>query len=273
MENSARLYSFPTIAGLSIAAFLFVYGLGPFQEMKKGEEKELRFIAEKAAQAFLIYEATNHSPQAKEQVEKALQETTTHARVIATLLKSFNQQVIAFARNDKNFSFRSHDQITIPIQSSAGKTIGFIEMEVLSSRNPQLLYMVIKTVSLALLGFLFAFAYTLKFALRQDGFLPQISQALKKIIDGQLEINLPKPRNQEEMEIITTFNQLLEGLHERDRMRHSLGRIMDPKIAEILIKEDPKLGGLRRQTTILFAISAITPQFVKNYRQKNCRNF
>ena len=45
---------------------------------------------------------------------------------------------------------------------------------------------------------------------------------------------------------------MVEGLIERDRMRHSLGRIMDPKIAEILIKENPTLGGLRREATILF---------------------
>jgi adenylate cyclase len=45
---------------------------------------------------------------------------------------------------------------------------------------------------------------------------------------------------------------MIEGLQERDRMRHSLGRIMDPKIAEILIKENPRVGGLRREATILF---------------------
>lgn len=47
-------------------------------------------------------------------------------------------------------------------------------------------------------------------------------------------------------------NALEEKVRDRDRMRHSLGRIMDPQLAEALIKEDPKLGGRNRPATILF---------------------
>lgn len=49
-----------------------------------------------------------------------------------------------------------------------------------------------------------------------------------------------------------TDPRLREIQEERDRMKHSIGRIMDPKIAEALIREDPKLGGKRRNATILF---------------------
>lgn len=81
---------------------------------------------------------------------------------------------------------------------------------------------------------------------------PDLLSALKQVAGGQLDVQLPEPADKEQLELVQTFNQMVEGLQERDRMRHSLGRIMDPKIAEILIKENPKVGGLRREATILF---------------------
>jgi adenylate cyclase len=76
--------------------------------------------------------------------------------------------------------------------------------------------------------------------------------AIKKVAAGQLDVELPKTPNAEYTDLVSSFNSMIEGLQERDRMRHSLGRIMDPKIAEILIKENPRVGGLRREATILF---------------------
>lgn len=76
--------------------------------------------------------------------------------------------------------------------------------------------------------------------------------AIHEIARGQLDVQLPVPASKEWAAVAKAFNQMVEGLQERDRMRHSLGRIMDPKIAEILIKESPTVGGRQRQATILF---------------------
>lgn len=87
---------------------------------------------------------------------------------------------------------------------------------------------------------------------RKESFLIQFLNAIRKLSEGNMDSYLPNTLSHDHPDIVQAFNQMVDGLHERDRMRHSLGRIMDPKIAEILIKEDPKVGGLRRQTTILF---------------------
>jgi len=87
---------------------------------------------------------------------------------------------------------------------------------------------------------------------RRENFLPYFLKALKDVNAGHLDIPLSINENHEHAELITAFNNMLEGLQERDRMRHSLGRIMDPKIAEILIKENPKVGGFKREATIMF---------------------
>ncbi len=92
----------------------------------------------------------------------------------------------------------------------------------------------------------------LRFALVGGEFLPRLINSIKEVSRGHLDVDLPIPKSKEWAELANAFNHMLAGLQERDRMRHSLGRIMDPKIAEILIKENPKLGGRQRKATILF---------------------
>ncbi len=94
--------------------------------------------------------------------------------------------------------------------------------------------------------------HALRFAFVGGEFFPQLIHAIKEVSRGHLDVELPVPKSEEWAELANAFNQMLEGLQERDRMRHSLGRIMDPKIADILIKENPKVGGRQRQATILF---------------------
>lgn len=92
----------------------------------------------------------------------------------------------------------------------------------------------------------------LRFALVGGEFLPRLMNAIKEVGAGHFDVELPVPPNKEWADLAHAFNGMVEGIQERDRMRHSLGRIMDPKIAEILIKENPKVGGRRRNATIMF---------------------
>lgn len=101
-------------------------------------------------------------------------------------------------------------------------------------------------------GFILSFLTAFYCLSRKDAFILHFVGAITKVSEGNLDAALPDSNNKDFAAVASAFNQMLDGLRERDRMRHSLGRIMDPKIAEILIKEDPKVGGLRRQTTILF---------------------
>jgi adenylate cyclase len=105
----------------------------------------------------------------------------------------------------------------------------------------------------AILGFclIFTFGFFLT-ASRQTRPLTGLVNAVKDVAAGRLDVTMPVAETAEHAEMISALEKMVETLRERDRMRHSLGRIMDPKIAETLIKEDPKLGGRRRQATILF---------------------
>lgn len=102
------------------------------------------------------------------------------------------------------------------------------------------------------IGYLVALLVYYAFSIHRESSWPELTKAIQEVSAGRVDVNLPEPKNKDRAQVAKAFNEMVEGLQERDRMRHSLGRIMDPKIAEILIKENPRVGGLRRQATILF---------------------
>ncbi|MGK0297715.1 MAG: adenylate cyclase [Gammaproteobacteria bacterium] len=51
----------------------------------------------------------------------------------------------------------------------------------------------------------------------------------------------------------TAFNEMSKGLHERDKVKNLLGKVISPQIAEELISKDLHLGGEEREMTILFS--------------------
>jgi adenylate cyclase len=87
-------------------------------------------------------------------------------------------------------------------------------------------------------------------ARRKENQWPVLMDTLKQVAAGRLDVKIPLAPDQKDLS--DALNNMIEALQERDRMRNSLGRIMDPRLAEALIKEDPKLGARRRQATILF---------------------
>ncbi len=103
-----------------------------------------------------------------------------------------------------------------------------------------------------LAGWVSALALFWVLSMRRQKFLIHVEHILKMIANGASEFPLPATLGEHQEKVVAALKDLIEALKERDRMRHSLGRIMDPKIAEILIKENPRVGGLRREATILF---------------------
>jgi adenylate cyclase len=54
-------------------------------------------------------------------------------------------------------------------------------------------------------------------------------------------------------ELATAFNDMTEGLAERDRVSDLLGKVVSPEIAQELLRKDIELGGEEREVTILFS--------------------
>jgi len=52
--------------------------------------------------------------------------------------------------------------------------------------------------------------------------------------------------------LAASFNEMMQGLVERDQVRDVLGRVVAPEIAEELLSRDIELGGEERDVTVLF---------------------
>ncbi len=90
----------------------------------------------------------------------------------------------------------------------------------------------------------------------------QISQAAAGIARGDYGHPLPVGRADEIGQLAQSFNAMVAGLKERDFIRDTFGRYMDPEVARELLKrpEASLLGGEKRQVAIMFAdLRGFTP--------------
>ncbi|MCA0304700.1 MAG: adenylate/guanylate cyclase domain-containing protein, partial [Proteobacteria bacterium] len=81
-----------------------------------------------------------------------------------------------------------------------------------------------------------------------------LSRGMAKVAEGDLALRLPVTSNDEIGELTGRFNDMIEGLRERERIRETFGRYVDESVAAtILAREgDGVLAGEQREATILF---------------------
>ena len=90
----------------------------------------------------------------------------------------------------------------------------------------------------------------------------KISNAAEHVAKGNYVDPLPITTSDEIGQLKTSFNTMVEGLKERDSIRDTFGRYMDPEIARELMKrpEASTLGGEKRKVAVLMSdIRGFTP--------------
>jgi class 3 adenylate cyclase len=97
---------------------------------------------------------------------------------------------------------------------------------------------------------------------RMVGQIGKISDAAKQVAKGDYVSPLPITSSDEIGQLKISFNSMVEGLKERDFIRDTFGRYMDPEIAREIMKrpEASTLGGNKRKVAILMSdIRGFTP--------------
>lgn len=86
------------------------------------------------------------------------------------------------------------------------------------------------------------------------GPLRNLSQAMGKVAEGDLSQRVPVTSNDEVGELTGQFNNMVEGLRERERFRETFGRYVDENVAATILKREGEgvLAGETREATILF---------------------
>ena len=81
----------------------------------------------------------------------------------------------------------------------------------------------------------------------------QLAEGTRKIAEGDYSQRIDVRTKDEVGLLATAFNQMSQGLAERDQVRDLLGKVVSPAVAAELLRKDLTLGGEEREVTILFS--------------------
>jgi len=251
-EALTKPLHFSLLIGVTIGTLVYYVGAWSVPYAKNAGERELTIIAQNLTEALLIGARSRNKPVGILLLKEALKKAAGHPRVVSASVRStlygFNEMAVKSKDHPPARTFEFNQ----PITNTEGQLIGSATLELTEDTNQLTLPLKRQVQLFALFGFLLGFAFCYTILYKREDYLRRLVFALKNVSEGNFDVSPPGGDTKTQQEVAHAFNKMVVDLRERDRMRHSLGRIMDPKIAEILIKENPKLGGLRRKATILF---------------------
>jgi class 3 adenylate cyclase len=79
-----------------------------------------------------------------------------------------------------------------------------------------------------------------------------LEAATERIRQGRLDRHVPVTTSDEFGELSSAFNQMIDGLAERERLREAFGTYLDEEVAEHLISEDFKPSGEEVEVSLVF---------------------
>ena len=80
----------------------------------------------------------------------------------------------------------------------------------------------------------------------------QLRDATKRVERGDLTVRVPVASTDETGELARSFNDMVAGLAERERLREAFGAFVDPELAERVAREGTDLEGEEVEVSILF---------------------
>lgn len=85
--------------------------------------------------------------------------------------------------------------------------------------------------------------------------IQQLSEKAQAVAEGDYGSPIPVESRDELGQLVESFNTMVKGLEERDHIRNSFGRYVDPDFAKILMAhpEAGRLGGVRREAVMLMS--------------------
>ncbi len=77
--------------------------------------------------------------------------------------------------------------------------------------------------------------------------------ANRKVKEGDLAVFVEPTTEDETGQLTESFNEMVEGLRERERIKETFGRYMSPDVSDYLLNNEVKLGGESREITVLMS--------------------
>lgn len=106
---------------------------------------------------------------------------------------------------------------------------------------------------LALLGLAVSAALGMWIARGVSNPVLELARGAQKIAEGDYQHRVRVKQEDELGALAGSFNQMSDGLAERDRVRDLLGKVISPEVATELLQRGVTLGGEEREVTVLFS--------------------
>lgn len=148
------------------------------------------------------------------------------------------------------------------MQIGAFQRVGFAELTIISQVPFKIALMAQKQVfrrTIFLAGAFLFFALVLGFLFSQSitGPIKLLAGAALRVQEGDFTVRLKtskKSRSRDEIqEFSGTFNQMVIGLEERDRVKATFAKFHSKEVAEKILSGQLKLGGERKNATVFFS--------------------
>jgi adenylate cyclase len=147
--------------------------------------------------------------------------------------------------------------VTVPIKVGSGKMekkvggvrIGYSEESIskaLEQNRRKIILITLVMLAIGIVGTALVVLYMVKP-------INILADAAKEVGKGNLTQKVYIKRRDEIGQLATTFNEMVEGLKERDFIRNTFGKYVSTQIMDAILKGDLKLGGEKRKVTILLS--------------------
>jgi len=82
--------------------------------------------------------------------------------------------------------------------------------------------------------------------------LADLSRALERVSEGDLDVSVPVTTGDELGELAASFNEMVTGLAERERLREAFGTYLDSEVADYILSEGFTEEGVEVEVTVMF---------------------
>ncbi len=151
-----------------------------------------------------------------------------------------------------NLSDEQYVSLVVPLEKSSNRVLAVLQRSLDMALAPT------RRLSLLLAG-LFTLGLALS-AVAAVIIARRVTRPVLTLVDGAHRVkegDFKEPvivQQQDELgELANSFNTMMSGLAERDRVRDLLGKVVSMEIAEELLSKDIELGGEEREVTVLFS--------------------
>ncbi len=109
------------------------------------------------------------------------------------------------------------------------------------------------TILIALLIITLAILFIYFFSRTISDPLKRLVGATQKIRTGDYSVKLESPAKDEVGELTTAFNEMTDGLREREHLKGAFGKFVNEEVAKMVMRGDLALGGESKLATVFFS--------------------